>query len=576
LLREAVDPTAVADQPVASQPVASQPVASQPVAGQPVAGQPGAGQPGAGQPGASQSGASQPGASQALVGGPYVPVSLPGLLAAGLDGEVALQLERGTATLAEVLRADPAIDTWVAQEPLDASAIDLLAGRGVERVVATEAGLTPIPDQLLTLTGPFQLEGERTSVQGAAADAGLSAHFDGRRNPALQAAHLLADLAVLYLDLPGEQRGVVALAPRDWQLDPVFLETLAAGLAGHPVVGATSLATLFSTVPDATDLGEPLIRRPAVDPGGDLAGVVGDIRRVRGRLVALGSVLGATNAVSGDLGERLLVSQSADFRSARQRDPYLAGVQQAIDEQLGAIEIPQNRSITLTARRGEIPVTFQNHTGHPVKVIVRMESDKLDFPGGETLEIDLTRLNTTHRFPVVARTSGAFPIRITLESPDGRMVVGRARLTVRSTATSGVGLGISVGAALFLALWWGRHAQRGRRAARLVEPPEVLAPRAPTGPPATPPPAVDAVPARAASGGGTPANGGVGANGARANGAVPAPPAALGATVLAVPLAPDPPPAGPVTPQPTPSNDTKGDAENESPPVPAPGTLGGG
>ena len=133
------------------------------------------------------------------------------------------------------------------------------------------------------------------------------------------------------------------------------------------------------------------------------------IRGVRDRLDALGSVLGPTNAVSGDLDERLLVAQSADFRTARQRDPYLEGVQKAIDEQLGGIEMPQDRSITLTARRGEIPVTFQNHTGHPVKVVVRMESDKLDFPGGETLEIDLTRLNTTHRFPVVARHVGRLP-----------------------------------------------------------------------------------------------------------------------------------------------------------------------
>ncbi|HEX7276054.1 MAG TPA: DUF6049 family protein, partial [Acidimicrobiales bacterium] len=415
--------------------------------------------------------------TRSLIGGTYVPVSLPALTAAGLDDEVARQMERGTTTLSEVLRVpEPVSRTWVGQEPLDATSIDLLASRyGVDQVVATEASLTPIPDQLITLTGPFQLDGERSSVHGAAADAGLAAHFDNEGSPALQANHLVADLAVLYLDLPGEQRGVVALAPRTWQPSGTFLDALRAGLDGNPVVEAITLDTLFATVPDATDLGEPLIRRPAVDPGGNLGGVGGGIRTVRGRLDALGSVLGPTNAVSGDLGERLLVSQSADLRSSRERDPYLTGVRRAIDEQLGGIVMPQNRSITLTAREGEIPVTFQNHTGHPVKVVVRMESDKLTFPAGATLEIDLTRLNTTHRFPVVARTSGAFPIRITLESPDGDLIVGQARLTVRSTATSGVGLAISIGAALFLALWWGRHSMKGRRARRLMEPEAVLA-----------------------------------------------------------------------------------------------------
>ncbi|HVF14885.1 MAG TPA: DUF6049 family protein, partial [Acidimicrobiales bacterium] len=330
--------------------------------------------------------------------------------------------------------------------------------------------------------------------------------------------------------------------------------------------------------------------RPAVDPGGSLTGVVDDIRSVRRRLDALGSVLGATNAVSGDLGERLLVAQSADFRSSRQRRPYLAGVQQAIDGQLDGIVMPQDRSITLTAREGEIPVTFQNNTGHPVRVVVHMESDKLDFPRGETLELDLTRLNTTHRFPVVARTSGAFPIRITLVSPDGDLVVGRARLTVRSTATSGVGLGISLGAALFLALWWGRHAHRGRRAKRLMEPSAVLAPRrpdsriadsrsadrTPTSAPAPAPtaPAAPAPPARAQAVGTT-------------RGAPPVGVGALGATVLAVPLTPDPPPIpvdargddgrrddDPRGSDPRGSDPRGSDIENR--PVPAPGTLGGG
>ncbi|MEA2826123.1 MAG: hypothetical protein QOG43_562 [Actinomycetota bacterium] len=486
-------------------------------------------------------------AGRSLIGGTYVPVSLPALTTAGLEDEVALQMERGTTTLSEVLRVpEPMSRTWVAEEPLDAASIDLLAARyGVDQVVAPEAGLTEIPDQLVTLTGPFELDGERSSVHGAAADAGLSAHFvqtdqHGGRNPALEATHLLADLAVLYLDLPGEQRGVVALAPRDWQPDRVFLDTLRLGLTGNPAVQAIALDDFFSTVPDATDLGEPLVRRPAVDPGGSLTGLVEEIRAVRGRLDALGSVLGPTNAVSGDLGERLLVAESADLRTVRDRQPYLGGVRQAIDEQLGGIVMPQNRSITLTARRGEIPVTFQNHTGHPVKVVVIMESDKLDFPGGNRLEIDLTRLNTTHRFPVVARTSGAFPIRITLESPDGDLIVGRARLTVRSTATSGVGLMISVGAALFLAVWWGRHALKGRRAKRLMEPSEVAA-------------TMDAAP--------TPT--------ARPLRIVP--PAA---TVRKVPVPPRPPPqshppAGPPNP------DVPAGGDND-PPVSTPGTLGGG
>lgn len=400
----------------------------------------------------------------------YVPTSMSALLGGGLDGEIAGQLARGTATLSEVLRVRPDTQTWLAKEPLDAASLTMLVARGFDRMVVAQDELVDLPDELLTLTRPFVLDARPTPVPAVVADAGLAAHFDNRGNQALQAANLLADLTVLYLDEPPLKRAMVALPERTWQPDRTFLDAVAAGLAANPVVEAVTLDTIFSTVPPARAqlANNPLVRRLAVRPPGDVSEVVSDLRSLRQRLDSLGSVLGPGNSVSGRLDERLLVAQSADLAGARQRQAYLGGVRTAIQGQLDEIQMPTNRSITLTARRAQIPVTFQNRTGHPVKVVVRMQSDKLDFPAGTEQVLELTRLNTTERFPVVARTSGAFPIRITLESPDGRLEVGRARLTVRSTAASSVSLGISLGAALFLALWWGRHAVRGRRARRLV------------------------------------------------------------------------------------------------------------
>ena len=43
------------------------------------------------------------------------------------------------------------------------------------------------------------------------------------------------------------------------------------------------------------------------------------------------------------------------------------------------------------ARTGEIPVTFKNNTGSPVRVVVRIESDKLEFPAGFVQELELDR-----------------------------------------------------------------------------------------------------------------------------------------------------------------------------------------
>jgi hypothetical protein len=414
------------------------------------------------------------GGDRAVLSAPYVPANLAALTAAGLDGEVANQVGRGAATLTETLntRLDPR--TWLAEDGLDPAFLDTLAGRGFDRVVTRDELLAPVPDQKLTLTRPFVLSGRQTRVKAVVADAGLAAHFDGEDNQALRAHQLLADLAVVYLDRPGddERRGVAAVPPRGWRPSRQFLDVVTAGLSLSPILEPISLDTLFGSVPDARDdNGTILVRKPVLPTTAGVAEVVSELRSARRDLQSLGSVLGSGNTTSAVIDERLLLAESADLKTRRQRDAYIDSAKGLILAQLDDIHMPEGRSITLTARTGEIPVTFQNNTGKPVRVVVKIESDKLAFPRGTTQNLELTRLNTTERFPVVARASGAFPIRITLESPDGNLVVGRARITVRSTAASGASLVVALGAATFLAVWWGRNAMKGRRARGLVPEP---------------------------------------------------------------------------------------------------------
>jgi hypothetical protein len=217
--------------------------------------------------------------------------------------------------------------------------------------------------------------------------------------------------------------------------------------------------------------GQPLVRRPLVtrntDDGG-LAALAPEIAAARRRVDSLAGVLGPDNPVVDQLQRGVLLSESADVRNARERSSRTSAILAAVDRTVAQIRVPQVQSITLTARRGTIPVTFLNESGYPARLRVNLTSQKLDFPGGRSLVLDLSLLNTTKQFPVVARTSGTFPMNVELTSPDGALVVGRTQLTVRSTAAPGLGLAVSAGAALFLAVWWGRHAHRGRRARRLV------------------------------------------------------------------------------------------------------------
>ena len=133
-----------------------------------------------------------------------------------------------------------------------------------------------------------------------------------------------------------------------------------------------------------------------------------------------------------------------------------------------AIGAPARETITLTARDGNVPLTLRNTSGLPVNVVVHLRSPKLEFPNGTIIPVTLTGPTTRLDISVRARASGRFPLDVTVTSPDGALTLTTVDYRVQSTAVSGVGLMLSVGAAIFLLGWWARHWRRTRRSAKLV------------------------------------------------------------------------------------------------------------
>ncbi len=397
----------------------------------------------------------------------FVPVSLPALGDAGLTSEAVAQLDRGNEVIERTLATRPDVRTWIADDPIDPAAIQRLRGQQVDQLVVPDADLEPI-DLDVTLSQPFEIPAPDVRPAAVlAADTGLAAHFSPSDDPVLAAHHLLADLAVIYRDQPSRRRGVVAAAPRSWRAPAAFVDTLLAGLASSPILRATTLAEIFDQVPAATARGGATLARTLVPvtPARALAGA--EVRSARSSLRAFATMLTADNGLDDDFEAMLLTALSTDLRPS-QRASYLRGLDAAIAAEAALIEVPSERSVTLTARRGEIPVTVLSRAAYPVLLRLEVVSAKLDFPDGASRAIELTRRNTTELFSVRARTSGTFPLRLRLTSPDGALVLGSSRFVVRSTAASGVGVILSAGAGVFLLVWWARHLARGRRNRRLI------------------------------------------------------------------------------------------------------------
>ena len=437
---------------------------------------------------------------------PYVDVDVAALMAAGGIGELNQQADGGANVARTRLGVEPLPGIWLADTTVGEPAAEMLADLGVQRAVVAPEAVADVPgvDAGQAPTGTFRL-GDAGPV-AMVNDPRLAEHLTGD-DGVLGAQRFVAELAMLWLERPADPRGVVVRVPADETLDPALVSTALAEIGESRVLAAVDLDQLFRTVPPVEGDTPPAAAVAPHQPTSDLTAVV---RRLDTARVQVGGFDDVTGDVEGGrtLADALLLATGADTPDA-ERNAYVDRAFDAVRSLADLVSAPQEFRLTLTSRSGEIPLNITNHANQPVTVRIELEGDQLEFPGGDVMTETLQPGGNPIPIPVRVRTSGAFPLNITITSPDGSVILERTRFDIRSTAVSGVGVVLSVGAALFLAVWWARHWRSARRARRLV-PPEEIPAVAPPGTPARGMPAVDPErrpPPEAPGGGGGPGSG---------------------------------------------------------------------
>jgi hypothetical protein len=415
-----------------------------------------------------------------ILAGPFVSLDIPAMTGSGLEGSLDSELARGSATLDRVLgqRLDP---RTALPGPLDQRSLQLLRQRGVDRVVlADPGGLSSVSEQF-TPAHPYTVQStpgdDASAVTAIVGDSGFEHFLTGDQPGALRAARLLAGLAVVAREQPSAPRGIVVVNPADWNPDDGFLAAMTAGLRQNPLVHPVTVSTLVADVPAADAAPRTLTAR------GPAAATPVTAKQFATAFVNLGAInnlLGAGHPLVAR-GERALFAslysgwQTTNGR-ARARQ-LLAGIGESVNGFLSGIGIPPSTTITVTSSTAEIPITFRNSTGQAVRVHVRFDSDKLLFPDGNERDIELPKGNTTIRFAVETRSSGTFPVVVTLTTAGAaQLPIQSTQLRVRSTFVSGVGIFLTVAAVAFLALWWGWDIRKRRRAKRGEGPRPKVAP----------------------------------------------------------------------------------------------------
>lgn len=427
---------------------------------------------------------------------PWAPVSLAAWLTrAELAGELDRSSTQGSATLASTLtEPDP---TWIDLpgwgDDLSPDALAWFTDRGTTGFLVDEADLEPLNTAAFprTLAAPFELTTPTGPVVAAQLDRALAAHFEDP-DPRRGANHLIADLSVIALDLPSIPRGVVVAPPAGTTPDAVLLAAYLDALEAAPPRGADVLLrpvtvdTVLDDIPtaraagDTVTEGEPLTRTLVGEPAAVPAGLATQVGRARDLITSLGTMEpgGADEAALSIrwLDERLALAAMPGVDAGERRREF-AAITTTVTGTATDVELSERQTITMTSEDASLPFTIRRQADGPTRVTVHIDApDRLEFPDGRTRAVDLDDPVTRLDLRVHADSPGDTLVRITVTSPDGRLVAGSSELLVRSTAASGVGLIISFGSLAFLVIWWGRDIirRRRRRRARRVPPAELI------------------------------------------------------------------------------------------------------
>ncbi|MBU3700908.1 MAG: hypothetical protein FGM58_02530 [Acidimicrobiia bacterium] len=415
-------------------------------------------------------------AGRPVLATPWVPIDPGSLLAGGQGSLVVDEYRLGIETLTSTLRVTPDTSIAVIDGATSPQALDLTLDRGARAVVLGSSQVrSPVDGGALTQQFAIAAADGRR-VAAMAADDIAAVPFAFVADPILAAHRALGSLAMVHFEQPEPGRGVALALPA--RTSPLALAEFLRGLAlsdgsgsgsiGAAVLAPTTLASLFATTSTATDRNGPILRPWTAEDPPALGTYGAALEQARWDLRGARSLLPDAPGLVEPI-DRTILASAARSLSTDARLTVLAGAERSIRSLSGSITMPSTQSVNLTSRSGDIPLSIDNSLPGEAHVRVTLSSPKLDFPDGPTLDLVLAPGSTRASIRVTARASGAFPMQVSIASADGILPVTSSRVDVRSTAISGWGLVLSVGAGLFLAVWWIRHFRHTRRARSLVD-----------------------------------------------------------------------------------------------------------
>jgi hypothetical protein len=397
---------------------------------------------------------------------PFGNADLPALVGAGGGARAANAVGRGRDLLTEGLGTAPdARLAWPVDGAVDGALLETLEQTGSDVVVLDPRHL-PAPPSVVTQNATVDLADEPEPQRALVGDAVLSGALADPRAataPAEWAQRVLAETAVAWLERPNasDPRGILLAPPQGWRPTGAFFRSLVRGLGQAPWLRLEPATALATDVPQGPAEGDQQVPLEPVTSADVAAGLPRKyLKLVEDTRSDLDSFLRAVGndftPASGNFQRDLLVAESSDWRPDEIRSRgrgYIGAVTSGIRSVYRRVHVGTT-PVTLTARRGTIPITVANDSDERITVVLRLTSPKVDLPRASDPFVLEPRRRTTQLLPVGTRATGTFPIQVDVRTPYGRELIATGEIRLISTAFNRVALALTGGAVGVLLLWW--------------------------------------------------------------------------------------------------------------------------
>jgi hypothetical protein len=406
---------------------------------------------------------------------PFGDALLPAIQRAGFT-DLNTLVELGRKEVATALSATPV--STVFRPPgsaLDAASLASVVRDGVTTVLVN-ANFVPTQPNL-----PFSppsvgalIVGEQ-SATAVLPDAGVLQLMSGHPDdPVLRAQMALGEMATRWLEFPNlSGRGVAILVPERSAVAAGTFGPLVSLISASPWLRPERVSAFVRDVPpDAGGQPVPAHRNRVFDP--DYLGRLRSAHRQldQFRITATGA---DASAVRTRLAGDLLTAEAGTFVASPALGlAYIArvdGPQGVIRRTYAQVSPPPDgRILTLPSRNGALPFTITNgskYTLH-VRVVIGGGDKRLRFTPntlphtGCCLTLPPNASVNEKQIHADAASTGRFVTFLRITTPGGERIAS-SKIVIRSTAYDRVALLITVGAGLFMAVWWGRGFLRRRQ-----------------------------------------------------------------------------------------------------------------